>query len=250
MQERAPKFESPTAVIEVQEEKSKLKHEEIEDLREPIKNILDQMRERIDKGEYTHIIGDDASGRIPTLIFGEVLGEIYEKGGYVKPEIKFLAGSGLPPEQRNAKLRTIMRFLEERILKQNKKELKDIKILIVTDTLSSGNTLKLLAEALMDKALRYGNVDFDIATIGLHDGIKELVQEREKRLGHPTIFFGHSDTPQIYHRKGLSGVQKDPQDLHAMPYHYETKDDRAQLKESRKDAHLLSQDLVRWYKRK
>ena len=60
-----PVVKEERAVAETPE----IKHAEIAKLREPIKNILEQMRERIDRGEYTLIIGDDASGRIPTWIF-------------------------------------------------------------------------------------------------------------------------------------------------------------------------------------
>jgi len=56
--------------------------------------ILEQARESIDKGEYNILIGDDASGRVPTLIFRRVLQDVYKEKGYDAPKTLFFAPRG------------------------------------------------------------------------------------------------------------------------------------------------------------
>jgi len=85
-------LQSSLSTGETKEEKL-IKHPEIAELREPIQNLLEQLRDKIDKGEYGVIIGDDASGRIPALILDNVIKSVYQDKGYTKPKTIFFAGS-------------------------------------------------------------------------------------------------------------------------------------------------------------
>ena len=44
----------------------------VAELREPMQKILQAMRENIEQGDYVAILGEDASGRIPALIFRKI----------------------------------------------------------------------------------------------------------------------------------------------------------------------------------
>lgn len=55
--------------------------EEVAELELPNKIIIEKIQSRIEAGEYGLIIGDDASGRIPTLILGNFIKKISEQKG-------------------------------------------------------------------------------------------------------------------------------------------------------------------------
>ena len=65
---------------------------EIEELREPIKKLLEQLHPHLENGEYQILISDEASGRIPALVFLHVINEIYRKKGY--PPLTFVPLAG------------------------------------------------------------------------------------------------------------------------------------------------------------
>ena len=133
-----------------------IENKEIEYLEEPIFIILEKLRESIENGDYGTIIGDDASGRIPALIIGKFLNSYNAKHGLGKVETLFLAGSGSKPKREVAhfiKGDDIKSYLETRDLEKD--------VLIVTDTISSGNSLKPLTLALKRMGKKY-----DIASVG------------------------------------------------------------------------------------
>src|SRR3990167_11536940 len=66
---------------------------EVAELELPIKIIIEKIRTRIENGEYGLIIGDDASGRIPTLILGNFIKKVSEQKGLDKPNIIFIPGA-------------------------------------------------------------------------------------------------------------------------------------------------------------
>ncbi|MBI5420722.1 MAG: hypothetical protein HZA35_00180 [Parcubacteria group bacterium] len=63
--------------ISSREMEEHIHYKEIVELEEPIQRLLDQLRPHLEKNEYRLIIGDDASGRIPTLIMRKVMDTIY-----------------------------------------------------------------------------------------------------------------------------------------------------------------------------
>jgi len=50
-----------------------IRHVEVAELEMSSKKIIEQIQDRIEREEYGIIIGDDASGRIPTLIIGGLI---------------------------------------------------------------------------------------------------------------------------------------------------------------------------------
>lgn len=232
-----------------EDEKYKYHFSEVEELRDPIKKILDQLRDEIDSGRYKVILGDDASGRIPTIVFGNILKSIYSKKGFEAPEIKFIPASYYIPKN----------GLDKRIDKiVSEAEMKMIdKVLIVTDTILSGNHLSPIAEASNEKGIK-----FDIASIGIESygsnkntAIK-TVGELEKKWGH-RIAWGMMGTPTIYRHKALSGVFKENEDLISRSRKrreierwgvgYESKTQQSDVNLSREDAEHLSSEIYAWY---
>lgn len=65
---------------------------EIADLEAPLRRIIEQLKERLKRGDYGLIIGDDASGRIPAIILGNFIKKISEQNGLNGPETIFIPG--------------------------------------------------------------------------------------------------------------------------------------------------------------
>ncbi|HPW34658.1 MAG TPA: hypothetical protein PK367_02800 [Candidatus Paceibacterota bacterium] len=187
------------------EDEGEEKIEAIEDLRRPVERIMSQIIESVEGGQYSVIIGEDCSGRIPTLIFSRIINKIYDGRNINHPSVYFIAGSkgfSSNPNDFEPKVKAISDFVEKIKVKMKKGS----KILIVTDTISTGSSLAPLIDAL-----KRFDVDYEIATITLRE-----LDEDDKRLIDGKIFNGgRVFTPQIYKKNNLSGVYKVPTDLHS-----------------------------------
>ncbi len=218
----------------------------IKELRKPIQQILQQLSTRINRGEYTLIIGDDASGRIPTLIFKEVINDVYNEKRRENPKTLFFAGSGrrgiMSQEKRKEKEEKLEDWLQNRHFSQKSD---GQKALIVTDLITSGNSLEPLCSAL-----KKNNMDFDIATITNHAGNSKDKKEISEKLGGE-IFDGQSNTPLIYGKPSLSGVTKNPPELFSHPYEFKNEEEKSDFLETRKKyIPAISKEITEWYKNK
>ncbi len=188
----------------------------IKELEEPLASMFADLRSEIERGDYSAIIGDDASGRIPALIMWEVVKEIYKKKGFKPPLMRFIAGS------------SNIRFTDEEIKKEKEMDNQmarikedtgqNKKFLIVTDTISSGASVGMLIGSLKRNGLHA-----DVATVGLvgpsiadndeGSNRKELEDEWGSR-----IVYGMKRAPHIYREGRVSGVQKESAQLFSEPY--------------------------------
>ncbi|MDP3697704.1 MAG: 16S rRNA (cytidine(1402)-2'-O)-methyltransferase [Candidatus Taylorbacteria bacterium] len=249
MSEKIPTIETGQDI----ESKREIELKEVAELEVPIKKIIEKIRARIDNGEYGLIIGDDASGRIPALILGNFIRNVMEAKGMAKPNIIFIPGS-------------IAKKFDDVTGEEAKKELgehikewgavKDKRILIITDTVISGMSLKLLVELLKDMGYIC-----DIATIGLEQPIRSFI-ERKINLGNTKIISGKFDkgedssyrhTPNLYSSHKLSGVYKVRGDhvSTSLKSGYHDEEDRQRIQDrvnqSRDDGKILTDQLVDWY---
>jgi len=203
----------------------------------------------LEKTNYDAIVGDDASGRIPALIFNEIISKINEEKKIEKPKLLFIAGqfSGVRHEQ--AEPRTLINVLhktEEHI----SKNLKDKKrVLIVTDTINTGNSLISMTESL-----RVNKIPYDIVSISfLGEGRKNLeekLKETEKKLGGK-IFANLTDvTPRVYRAYGIVGVKKEKANRFSTKIMSNKLDnfEPDEVSRARRDIHILSKKLLEWYK--
>ncbi len=233
---------------------------EIEELREPAKRLLEQLRPHLEKGEYQLIVGHDSSGRIPTLLLQRVIKEVYKKGGHKIPPIVFFAPR-LPnmtkveyeeyKEAESLKIDPWAKYVKKYILPSLPQE-KPIKILIVTDTVTRGNSILNTEKVL--KTLGREDISADVATIGL-DGSARNENTRNwlgKKLGGQ-IFYGQGITPWIYQKEELSGVQqaypKSQPFANVLREHPKMTQERNPQR-AREDTELLAKELLEWYERK
>lgn len=168
----------------------------------PIMILLKKLRQKIENGEYTSILGIDWSGRLPALLFGETLKNIYQKIG-IKKELKqyFVAWNRYPNKEYIDGLGKVIdkktdsphTFIKERCL-------------VVDDLFHSGDTLKSISKILC------GKIPFDIAT--LHLVVKggeyydaETMRE-ELKVGPSYVTYWIHWTPDYYGINQLHGLEK------------------------------------------
>lgn len=227
-------------------EDSEIKMPEIAELYEPTKIILSGLRENIDKGEYVAILGDDASGRLPALLFHRILGDIYKEKNFDRLKILFFAGREIFDPKLEEKIsQDFINFIEKTKVR---KMAKNKKVLFITDTICSGEHLHPFAETLKKMG-----INFDVATIGVISS--EMAKELEKKLG-AKIFWGQEHTPKIYKRTDLSGVMKrGDYSIFAKLFPPKGQLSPAQEEEmaqkrfqARDDVKILAQKLIKWYR--
>src|SRR3989344_3347988 len=185
----------------------------IEDLRDPIENILVELMPKIEAGAYSTIIGDDASGRIPTIILANVVKSVYELKNHPLPVVRFLAGStGLNEEKEE-----VISGKTERLMQQVEKIRHTVtqhsepkKVLVVTDIIETGESIRTLL-----KALDQNDWSADVASIGGSD--KTAIQTLSNHW-RTRVICGGWKGPMIYKFKELSGVQKEHDKLFAVPH--------------------------------
>lgn len=241
-----------------------IKNPEIAELEDLIKNILGfkLFRERINSGAYDVVIGDDASGRIPALIFSKILKGTYKKSGVEPPKTFFV---GLPRIADKEFEKELYDFVEHGVGLSAKR------VLIVTDAVYSGIHLKSLTKILDEK-----NVAYDIVTLGIETEVSQAkravekgvrgkgylksMQERSyvnprvevqrlEKLLKTQIFWGMEGTPQIFGKRHLGGVKKQTGQLFAKPLREldDKKYDPEIIKDVREDIKKLSDKLLKWY---
>lgn len=179
----------------------------VSELREPIRNMITPVLEHMKGGEYGLLIGDDASGRIPTLIVRKIMNALYQKKGLPPIPTRFIAGTrsykegSEHTEQKQAKVSEYVRETLNSIFTPTR-------VLIVTDTIKTGSSLVPLTSALRESGVAY-----DICSVGFA-GDPGDKPELARRLGD-WVNYGMDDQPEIYAKHHISGVQKKYRDLHA-----------------------------------
>ncbi|MFA5830933.1 MAG: hypothetical protein WC878_03840 [Candidatus Paceibacterota bacterium] len=188
----------------------KLHFSEVEELREPVEKILAEIAPRLEKGEYQLLIGDDASGRVPTWVWKKIIGEMYEEKGFPPIETVYIAGSGSSGKSQNLtggafqekkeKIEDFLKYLSEGKESQKIRVRAPLsRVLISTDSVFTGTSLDPLMEVLKE-----GGIPFDIIAIGLqktHSGDKGI------RSGQK-IIYGKIGLPGVDGSSHLSGVGK------------------------------------------
>jgi|GEM_PF-3101856 len=186
---------------------------EIEDLRSPVEKILETIGPAIERGEYQLIIGDDASGRVPTLIFKRIVDDVYDEHGFGRPITRFIAGAKHPnwaqtseKEDKEKKVEEYLSSVKKQL--QEKEQNGSVKALVVTDSIHTGVSLDPLVNAL-----RKLDIDFDIVTISApHMG--DYAEGIRGRWGKEFIV-GQPGESGILKKHLLGGVVKRPRDLFA-----------------------------------
>ncbi len=177
-------------------------------------------KELIEK-PYSLIIGDDASGRIATLMISGFVDKIYEKNDLAKPPIMFFSGSG-GRHLTEAELESKSDEIAEKIKASGTFPVSG-KVLVVTETIETGRGVLSLAKALQKLGLKF---DFLSATLSMRDDTDVLpVEEVNKKseelrsvLGAESLIYGQVGNSASNTQHGIQGVIIDhPTKIHSIP---------------------------------
>lgn len=183
----------------------------ISNLSEPVVRMISgQLSEKLKKGEYQLIIGEDASGRIPALIFFQIAKRYAQDFEQETPKLIFLAGSRKHADKKEKQART-EKELKSKFSKMGKK-VEDInRAIIVTEHVYSGHSPRAIIWALQNL-----EIGVDLATLS-RDGAKP-VSETIETLGVDNLYFGEQATSNwraIFGNERLSGVYKQPENIYS-----------------------------------
>ncbi|PCI30857.1 hypothetical protein COB52_00815 [Candidatus Kaiserbacteria bacterium] len=163
---------------------------------------MEDLKEEIANEEFGMVLGVDGSGRVPALIIEKVI-------KHVSPvEVRFIAGSR-PEEGVSTREDELEEYFSGEVFKALKAEGK--RVLIVEDTLVTGESLVDICRALQNK-----EVEYEIVSLSYLGSKKISSGEFSTRLGAKVHFSGKW-TPSIYRKKKMSGVYKEKGDVFAKP---------------------------------
>lgn len=177
---------------------------DFEDLREPSLRILEEIKEHIMQGSYRMVIGDDASGRIPTLLLSGVIKNACQTAGKESPAVRFFAGDRFNKNEAFA-TELANRFAREFT---ELASTHGARVLVVTDTINTGAALRPLVAQLA----RY-QIPYDIASIGYLAPYANSDAKRERTKADTLsslgdhVYVGADGVPgSVYQNPHASGV--------------------------------------------
>ena len=182
--------------IENKESASEFHFREIAEIEPAMVSLVNQLKEKIESGEYDTLISDDVGGRIPTLVLRKIIKELNPDQ---KIETYFIASGKtyLPTPADKEKYGQLQERLEK-VTAETKKAL------VVTQFIFTGKTLIRLALALKEAGVE----NFDIATV---DAMPHFEQESVLRgvLGDNNLYVGSEAWHHLHeeHEK-LGGIRK------------------------------------------
>jgi hypothetical protein len=171
-----------------------------DELKRNLKKLIMQLKENIENDKYDVLLGDDASGRIPTLILREVINKVKERvlGEKEKIETKFIAGGkGIQWEPEK------IEKAKELFKKMN---LEGKKVLVVTEYMGGGEGLWVLIKVLS----KYVGSNFDCAVLA--SGLKKKdYMFRFSDFKEDNLFIAYEKKPpsSVYGEYGMGGVKKE-----------------------------------------
>lgn len=157
-------------------------------------NLAPAIREH----KYNVVLGDDSSGRVPALVIGGLMKEIYKEDNLESPQILFLSGGrhGGKEKQRDKKVDEYT----GKLLK-NKKIRPEDKILFVTEYLGSGQS-----EARIINILKKQGLTCDLAYLSTYKEKRDL--EYAKMLKDIDVYEGVSPYISPLYNHKIAGVEK------------------------------------------
>jgi hypothetical protein len=204
---------------------SGVKDKRLIDIEEPLERLTAELLPHVKQGEYSCLVGDDTSGRIPTLVLRKVINSEYAKIGL--PPIPTYFFHGNLSERKKAELG---RRLHDVQVTRSK-----TKALVITEYMQNGGHVANI-KAMLDMA----KVKFAVASIA-------LAMPKDSYRGALTravqIFSGDEGldkgrVPRIYGETSLTGISKDYRRV------FKDKDARIKVIEARQNVNAISNSLI------
>jgi adenine/guanine phosphoribosyltransferase-like PRPP-binding protein len=212
------------------------KLEEFEQSREELESLVKQLMPAIKNHEYNIIVGDDASGRIPTLILGGLMKEIYKKDNATPPQILFFAGRHLQYYEGEENL--VSEFFQK-LEKQKEIKPSSSNALVVTEYMSTGATMVSFV-----KTFKKLGLSCDVATL-VANGPERHYKDK---YDFNKIYIGNAlgGVAPFYGSRIFAGVKQKPEDkIFASPLNVY----REMVITARKDSKKMIEYLKQIYER-
>jgi len=199
------KFEEkiePKKEKEPEIQRPKFEIEEFEEARESFENLTKELTPAIQRHEYNLIIGDDASGRIPTLVIGGLFKEVYKEDKIDPPQILFFAGG----KERLTDEEGIVREISDnikRLISKNKIDSSKTKALLTTEYMAGGRTMAYFVRTLKETGL-----SCDIATLSTRCSLKEYKRQFPEFEGAEIHVGSPGGLLHFWVKKELAGVRR------------------------------------------
>ena len=177
-------------------EYEKIRVKAIKELVTPIDTILTEIKDKVLQDEYSMLIGDDTSGRIPTLIFRGVINNMLKENEKEPLPTFFIRGDygRLPAMDRKRLTKQIQSIPTE-----------NSKALIITDYMRSGLHIRRIGTVTHKAGAVY-----DVAAISRDN---ETIQKGFHQYESIYPRTPQSDKlPAIYNRPELSGLSRSTQE--------------------------------------
>ena len=154
---------------------------------------------------YDTILSDEVSGRIPSLLLGNILEKVREREGKKEPNTYFIsAGRHADPR--------IESYVDKFI---KKKKNKFGKTLLVTEFIDTGNSIEKITNILTEQ-----DVDFNIASVSISEKLREATKKtnlskesiKKLRVGKEESYIGLE-----FYAKEFIGVEKTASSNNAYP---------------------------------
>lgn len=183
-----------------QEIEEKFETVNVKTIEKPLRLILNQAKDNLENGAYSLLVGDDTSARLITLTLKKVVDYIDDRKGLPHiPTIFIQAGRYINPEQIEMQIKNI----KDRwgTVCEGKK------ILLITDYVRSGGTMKRLSEMFNASGL-----NFDVATVDM-DQSEESYRKQGVFSSDTVVFSGNPSSehkqPEIWGNPAMVGLGKD-----------------------------------------
>lgn len=239
---RAPRFEW---LRSSKKPKELLNYEDTETLRhleESTKVLVSKLREHIEGAEYQLVIGEDASGRLPALMLATVFKDVYEHRGLAAPMLRFIATSrptneiGEISDRRTSAVREALTAIKRTFDSHGRTG----RVLLVTDTIDSGNSMEGLVNAVKDMGM-----ELDVATVSFlkRDTNVDSRAEAFKKHWGVNVYWSQDNLHDVF-RSRLSGVRKSKDGAYAIPNDLSIDAVRAARKQAILAAHRVAAEYI------
>lgn len=221
--------------------------------------VKTEFGKNIEKGAYTHILGEDSSGRIPTLLLNETVRYLSKNYGQPKPDIRFFAGFGnlsMDDDPGKALNREDKKLKWKEEMKKFIKSLGSGRVLVCTELIDSGTSMRNTIEVLIECNIPFDIFAFSNSFIYTDDLSGSPLDILPKDT---TMYSADANFPDLMKKNHImSGVWKHDGDIHANSARVHNVDETS-IEKSRKsnasnlaklidqeDAMKLSRDLAKY----
>ena len=185
-----------------------------------IPNLLEEIRTDIEQGSIGTIVGIDRGGRIPALIFREIINRRYKELGYEKVATTFFRGVDRYNGAGPARTKALRTALEKNPPQRNRK------VLIIDDTMDTGKTNRSLVQTYVE--LGYEPIVLILSKkLGFSGKSGEIVKTDirfSREIMRPSAAGGSVPDWEVYHKTPVFlGDEDEPL---TSPFSGVTKEDR------------------------